>query len=94
MVSGLNLFTAKTATPSNEPSHKVYWADLADAFFQKTPSKNTQVMGGAMCAITSLMPSNKLVYWLSNGNNAKETSKAIAADKRPTVTSLTSLALG
>ena len=47
---------AKTTTPNKDPIHNVSFADIAEAFLQKTPNTNTQVMGGAMCDIISFKP--------------------------------------
>ena len=60
IVPGISLLIANTAAPSKEPIHKVSCAAFAEAFFQKIPNKNTVVIGGAICAITSLIPLNKL----------------------------------
>src|SRR5688572_20487677 len=77
-----------------EPNHNVYCADVAEAFFQKTPNRKTVVIGGAICAITSLMPLNKLSYRLSKGNNAREAISAIPADILPVFTNCLSLVSG
>ena len=80
------LFATNTTTPNKEPIHKVSCAAFADAFFQKMPKRKTVVMGGAMCAMISLMPLKRLSYLFSKGNNAIETIKAMVAEMRPTLT--------
>ena len=62
-VPGKNLLVANTSAPMAEPSHNVSFADMAEAFFQNTPSKNTQVIGGAIWAMISLRPLKMHFRW-------------------------------
>ncbi len=94
IVPGSSLLTVKTTMPRSDPRYKVICAAFADARFQKMPNKKTVLMGGAMCAITSLIPLNKLPYLLSIGNNAIDTNNAIPADILPICTSFLSFVFG
>ena len=61
-VSIQSLLIINTIAPRAEPSHNVSLADCAEAPLQKMPSKNTQVIGGAMWAIISFSPLKMLSY--------------------------------
>ncbi len=91
---GANLLIANTTAPNTEPTHNVYWADFAEAFFQNMPNRKTVVIGGARCAITSLIPLNKLSYWFINGNKEMDNNNAMPAEILPTETNFLSLAAG
>ena len=56
MVSGKSFPVANTMTPIADPNQRVNLAEAADALRQNNPNTKTQVMGGAMWAITSLIP--------------------------------------
>ena len=77
-----------------EPSHIVHFALRAEAAGQNTPSRKTQVMGGAMWAMISLSALKMLALRSSSGTSAMPNAMEESVATRPIKTSFLSLVAG